>query len=72
MRHKIFLSWQSDLPNSSNRNFIENSINKALKEVKKEKNYILDLSIDRDTLNNGGAPDITESIFRNIDMCTFL
>lgn len=59
------------MPNSNNRNFIENSINKALKEIKKEENYILDLSIDRDTLNDSGSPDSTSSIFRKIDLCTF-
>lgn len=71
MKHKIFFSWQSDLPNSKNRNFIENSISKAIKEIEKEKKYILDLNIDRDTINTSGSPEITESIFRKIDTCTF-
>ena len=29
----IFFSWQSDLPNKTNRNLIENSIKLALKKI---------------------------------------
>ena len=71
MKHKIFFSWQSDLPNNGNRNFIESTLNKAIKEIKKENTYLLGLNIDRDTLNVSGSPDISESIFDKINKCTF-
>ena len=64
---KIFYSWQSDLPNSANRSFIEKSINNALKELKGEKDIVLETTLDRDTLGLSGSPDIENSIFNKID-----
>ncbi|HEX5445733.1 MAG TPA: hypothetical protein VFW87_18035 [Pirellulales bacterium] len=32
----LFYSWQSDLPNSTNRGFIDDCIHRALKELGKE------------------------------------
>lgn len=34
LNYTIFYSWQSDLPNNSNRSFIEVAIKKAIKKVK--------------------------------------
>ena len=34
MKRTIFYSWQSDLSNSTNRGFIEECIEKAIKEIK--------------------------------------
>lgn len=62
---KIFYSWQSDLPNSTNRNLIQSSIDKTVKVF----NNIIKIEADRDTKNQLGSPDITESIFEKIDEC---
>lgn len=34
MKRTIFYSWQSDLPNNSNRGFIESCIESSLKDLK--------------------------------------
>ena len=43
----IFYSWQSDLSNSTNRNFIENALKKAIDDSVEELN--LPISFDKDT-----------------------
>lgn len=67
MKNSIFYSWQSDLPNNSNRGFIESCIAKAVKELDKLGPFSIELNIDRDTKNEPGTPDITESIFKKIE-----
>ena len=62
----VFYSWQSDLPNATNRNFIEDAINKAIKSVSKAYEYPLQL--DKDTKERSGAPEIAKVIFEKIDM----
>lgn len=66
MNKSIFYSWQSDLPNSTNRGFIEGCIKQALKDIKSE-NINLDIAIDRDTQGASGTPDIVSTIFNKID-----
>lgn len=64
-RNKIFYSWQSDLSNNANRNFIEESLKQAIKEINRENNIYLDL--DKDTLGEAGSPDIVNTILKKID-----
>lgn len=71
MQYTVFFSWQSDLPNNKNRNFIESCLLKSIKDLKKDVEYSLELNIDRDTQSKLGTPDITESIFNKIDKCSF-
>ena len=66
MKKTIFYSWQSDLPNNLNRNFIEDCIKKAIEDIK-SKNIHLDVAIDRDTKDTIGTPDIATTIFSKID-----
>lgn len=66
MKKAIFYSWQSDLPNNSNRSFIEDCIKKAIKKLSTE-NLNLDIAIDRDTKEVSGTPDIASTIFSKID-----
>lgn len=61
----IFYSWQSDLPNKSNRGFISDTIKKAIKRLSYETNLIAEY--DRDTLGITGSPDITDTIFGKIN-----
>ena len=65
----IFFSWQSDLPNSYNRNLIENVIKSTLKKINRENNLSLVLDIDRNTDGLLGSPDIADSILKKIDKC---
>lgn len=66
MNKNIFYSWQSDLPNNTNRGFIEDCIKIALTEIK-AKNIHLEIAIDRDTQGVSGTPDIVETIFNKIE-----
>ena len=65
----IFFSWQSDLPNKTNRNLIENSIKLTLKKMNQDSPYSLITEIDRDTKGVLGSPDIVDSILTKIDKC---
>ena len=63
----IFYSWQSDLPNNTNRNFIEKSLEKAISEVNNEQ--AIALKLDKDTVDRTGSPDIVQTIFEKIEDC---
>jgi len=67
MENTIFYSWQSDLPNNSNRGFLESCLKNVPKEVDNIGPFSIELTIDRDTKNETGTPDITETIFKKID-----
>ena len=62
MKKVVFYSWQSDLPNPTNRGFIEKALEKAIKLVAKDETIV----IDRDTAGVGGSPDISTTIFDKI------
>lgn len=66
MKNTIFYSWQSDLPNKTNRGFIESCLKKVLKELEKIAPFSLEFTVDRDTKNDPGTPDIMESIYKKI------
>ena len=66
MKRTIFYSWQSDLPNNSNRGFIESCLKKTVKDLAKIAPFSLEINIDRDTKGVNGTPDITDSIFTKI------
>lgn len=69
MKYVIFYSWQSDLPNNTNRGFIESVIKKAIDNLANSESYDLEPSIDRDTLGIPGAPNITQAITDKIRTC---
>jgi len=66
MKKTVFYSWQSDLPNSTNRSFIENALRLASSEIAADESIGIDPVIDRDTLGSVGAPDIATTIFKKI------
>ena len=66
MNNTIFYSWQSDLPNDSNRGFIESCLKKASKKISNISPFSIDFVLDRDTKNETGTPDIADSIFKKI------
>lgn len=66
MKYVIFYSWQSDLPNNTNRSFIESVIEKAIKNSNRADLYDLEPTIDRDTKDVPGAPNITQTLIDKI------
>jgi hypothetical protein len=67
MKKRVFYSWQSDLPNNTNRAFINNAIEKAITEIKSDETFTLIPFLDRDTAGLAGSPDIAASIFEKIN-----
>lgn len=68
--YTVFFSWQSDIENKFNRNFIEDALEKAIKKINEEKN--INLVLDKDTANRTGSPDIVNSILEKIDNATMI
>lgn len=66
MKRTIFYSWQSDLPNKSNRGFIDTALKRAIKSIDQDDNAAIEPVIDRDTIGVTGSPDIAVSIFAKI------
>lgn len=66
MRRVIFYSWQSDLPNSTNRGFIQDALGKAAKKIAADDSIDVEPVVDRDTQGVAGAPDIASTIFAKI------
>jgi hypothetical protein len=66
----VFYSWQSDLKGKSNRNLINNCIEKAIRDLKKNvpTDFQLEINLDRDTMNKSGSPSISNTIFDKIDV----
>ncbi|HEY9849951.1 MAG TPA: hypothetical protein V6D28_10870 [Leptolyngbyaceae cyanobacterium] len=61
----IFYSWQSDLPNNTNRGFIEKALKKAVASLEKE-DINIDIRIDQATQDVPGTPGIDSTIFDKI------
>jgi len=69
MKISIFYSWQSDLPNNKNRTLINNCINKAIKQLLESCPRVTEVTLEMDSRNESGTPDLIESIFTKIDKC---
>ena len=63
----IFYSWQRDLPNKTNRGFIEEALRNAAKAVHKSKIFDVEPVVDRDTKGVPGSPDILMMILKKIE-----
>lgn len=63
----VFYSWQSDLPNPTNRGFIEGALERAAKSIRGDDSVVVEPRIDRDTDGVPGAPDIAQTIRQKID-----
>lgn len=66
MSQIVFYSWQSDLPNPTNRTFIEKSLEEAAKAITNDGTVAIEPVIDRDTKGMAGSPDIASTIFAKI------
>jgi hypothetical protein len=69
MKVTLFYSWQSDLPNNTNRGFIERALEKAIASIRTEEELMIEPALERDTAGVAGTPDIAATIFRKIDEC---
>ncbi|MDH5389320.1 MAG: nucleotide-binding protein [Gammaproteobacteria bacterium] len=67
MKKRVFYSWQSDLPNNTNRAFINNALEKAIADIKSDDTFKMIPFLDRDTAGLSGSPDISASIFDKIN-----
>lgn len=69
MPSTIFYSWQSDLPNSTNRGFIQVALENAAKAIREDDSIQVEPVVDRDTAGVPGSPDIAATIFDKIEKC---
>jgi hypothetical protein len=67
--YKIFYSWQSDLPNATNRGFIVKALEIALESIRNDNSLKIEPAIDRDTTGVPGIPDIAGTILNKIEKC---
>lgn len=66
MNKIIFYSWQSDLPNKTNRGFIQIALEKAVASISADDSFDIQPVIERDTEGVPGSPDIATTIFKKI------
>ena len=66
MRKTIFYSWQSDLPNATNRGFIQKTLEKAAAAISSDESIDVEPVVDRDTAGVAGSPDIAGTILNKI------
>ena len=64
MKRTIFYSWQADLPNRTNRGFIQRALKDAAGLIASE--LAIEPVIERDTQGVAGSPDIVKTIFAKI------
>ncbi|WP_051975186.1 hypothetical protein [Cupriavidus necator] len=65
----VFYSWQSSLPNSTNRGLIRTCIDKAVDALNAEMNVEDSLRVDSDTSGRPGSPKIFDTILEKIKDC---
>jgi len=67
MARKVFYSWQSWLPNATNRGFIHGALEGACEELAALVSDAQRPELDHDTQGVPGAPDIIQTILEKID-----
>jgi hypothetical protein len=67
MASTVFYSWQSDLPNPTNRGFILTALEAATKTLREDESVQVEPVVDRDTAGVPGSPDISSTIFGKIE-----
>jgi hypothetical protein len=67
LKINIFYSWQSDLPNNTNRGLIQTCIEKATQNLSSEYEFEIEFNLDRDTKGESGTPSIVDTIFNKIN-----
>lgn len=69
MTFSVFYSWQSDLPNNTNRNFIKSVLEASIKDLSKSDQIEVIPRIEQDTQGVPGSPSIADKIFEKILAC---
>jgi hypothetical protein len=64
---RVFYSWQSDLPNATNRGLIGKALEDAAKSIREDGSIAIEPVIDRDTAGVPGSPDIASTILDKIE-----
>ena len=67
MKRTVFYSWQSDLPNATNRGFIQQALEQAASSIAGDDSIDVEPVVDRDTTGVAGSPDIAGTILSKID-----
>ena len=67
MNDTVFFSWQSNLPNRTNRGLIQSALERAVRDLQSDESIAVEPVVDRDTLGEPGSPDIAATILRKID-----
>ena len=67
MHRVIFYSWESDLPNPTNRSLIQRALENAARAISADDQVDVEPVIDRDTQGVAGSPDIAKTIFQKIE-----
>jgi hypothetical protein len=65
----VFYSWQSDLPNATNRGLIAKALENAARSIHSDPTVEVEPVVDRDTYGVGGSPDIARTILSKIEAC---
>lgn len=65
----VFYAWQSDLPNNTNRGFVEGCLERAIAIANDKRPKIERLVLDKDTQGESGMPVVAEVIFQKIASC---
>jgi len=61
MHRVVFYSWQSDLPNRTNRSFIQQALENVTKAIRADGSIDVEPVVDRDTQGVAGSPDMLEA-----------
>ncbi len=69
-KRTIFYSWQSDLPEEGNREFIQKALDGAVQEIDDKGELKIEPVVERDTKGVPGSPDIANTILSRIDNCS--
>ena len=69
MAFTIFYSWQSDTDWQTNWKFIEKAANIAIDRINCDQSMGHTITLDHDTENTPGAPDIPNTVSSKIDKC---
>jgi hypothetical protein len=62
----IFYSWQSDLPNRTNRGFIQDALERVAEDLRSDEALAVEPVVDRDTAGVPGSPAISDTILQKI------
>lgn len=71
IEYKIFYSWQSDCSEKTNKIYIREQLNQAIKRINSNKNGKLKIQYDEATRNTSGSCNIKETLLDKIDQSDY-